>query len=818
MKRRSRRLLIEELESRLCPAVPDVFEPDDSPASAAALAASGAQTRSLHTGTDVDWVSFTLSQAGEIVLETNGGDGGDTQLWLYAAGDTENEIGFDEDGGNGYYSRLAGPLAAGTYFAKVTEYGGNDALDAYSLRLQVYPPSDLVVTAASANRTHNLGAGDTVRVKWTVRNRAGAAADPGHDGSAYWYDQVYLSADETVDASDVALGYWSYSGNPLRVGKQYSRTLDVRLPDNLDWAGRSAFILVSSDNDGEVADSNPANDVRAIRVDFDPVVQLVGPGAGRLADPRTPLTFSALGYDHGGSSVIDIAVDRDSNPRNGAAVWVGTDLPVTSDGTPAAVTAALSSLPVRNNPYYVWARLRNLETGEVTYSRADPLTLAPVASMTDDPLGDVIAGSALGGYEVYGVDAARVGRSLQFVVRTNYQPNTSGGGDVRLVVGDDVYGIAVNTYTTESGLRVRRGDLYRGATFLPGTVVPEVPTYLDTYASRVSGRSSVRVVRTPDRPWAYELRGSVELSAIRVDAGDEVQVGWSMYCGNDTSTTTITPTPQPPKPDLVGREVTYTVTADVTGAANGPVPVGSPFRFTARVANQGAGNAGSFGVVLYASTDATIDPATDERIGIVGTVSGLAAGTETSVVGTLTLPLTLPVSYFGEIYLGVMIDDGNAVDETDETNNRNQGDGIDRREVQLYDPIAPRGRWTAAGGAGPFASQAAAETFLEANGFSWVIPPFDAGYSRPLTTPTFSRYNGVTMPAEAFRIQAGVGEPPRGSGNWFITVQGADGTAFNPAGLSPAIGEPSPRSINDVSVLWADVTWPTYVSDYHSRF
>ena len=58
-------------------------------------------------------------------MQTQGASG-DTRLWLHDSAMTE--VGFDDDGGSGLFSRIerscGDPLMPGTYFAKVDEYNG----------------------------------------------------------------------------------------------------------------------------------------------------------------------------------------------------------------------------------------------------------------------------------------------------------------------------------------------------------------------------------------------------------------------------------------------------------------------------------------------------------------------------------------------------------------------------------------------------------------------------------------------------------------------------------------------------------------------
>src|SRR5207247_570228 len=87
--------------------VGDAFEVDDTAAQASEIAISGApQTHSFHVGTDVDWVRFTLANASNVTIETDGVAGGSTELRLYGPDNSTTQIAYDHDSGNGNYSRI----------------------------------------------------------------------------------------------------------------------------------------------------------------------------------------------------------------------------------------------------------------------------------------------------------------------------------------------------------------------------------------------------------------------------------------------------------------------------------------------------------------------------------------------------------------------------------------------------------------------------------------------------------------------------------------------------------------------------------------
>lgn len=454
--------------------------------------------------------------------------------------------------------------------------------------------ADLAVISGSVASADRVPVGGKATVKWAVKNVGAASAVPISAGGTSWKDLVYVSWDSQLDASDVLVGSRSLSISALAAGKAYSTSLAVSMPsDYATWAGKSAYLLIRSDVNESVLEANFENGIRAIPITFSPYVSLQSPGPGRFVDPTTVVQFQTLAYDWQGASVVDIAVDTDANPRNGGSTWVSTNRPVTNLAVGDSVTATLSALPVRKAPYYVWARLRESDTGQVVYSQSIPITVASRAALSDDALNDVYGGTSEG-YEVYGLDAARFGRTLHVRVRTNYRPDqVGGGGDLRLVIGGQLYGLAVNTHSIAGGGMVYAGQLYAGATFLNGTSVATVPTFIDTFTSRIAKQSTVRVLKTPTAPWAYQIEATLNLAAVpSYQPGDSVQVSWAMYCGNDTDDVTI----QPEASDIELRSAKISPNDMVE------------FEYLTR------GEMGSFNVGLYLSRDKKFDPTVDQRV------------------------------------------------------------------------------------------------------------------------------------------------------------------------------------------------------------
>ncbi|MBE9067062.1 hypothetical protein IQ260_10385, partial [Leptolyngbya cf. ectocarpi LEGE 11479] len=133
--------------------------------------------------------------------------------------------------------------------------------------------------------------------------------------------------------------------------------------------------------------------------------------------------------------------------------------------------------------------------------------------------------------------------------------------------------------------------------------------------------------------------------------------------------------------DLIDRDavlITGTQKADLLATLGNvilePQNAGSTFTFEFDISNQGGLATGAFDVQFYLSSNSTISTS-DQLLGTT-TLSSLSANSST---GTLTVDLTLPGindSFWqgdGTYYVGTLIDSGNAVDESNETNNRNRG-------------------------------------------------------------------------------------------------------------------------------------------------
>ncbi len=112
----------------------DQYEPDDTVSNAKTIQAGQVQAHTIHFNSDVDWVKFTVNNTENIELKTTGLYGGLT-ISLYS---TDLTYLVSKDG----YSASADTilrftgLEAGTYYAKVEDYGNNNTNSLYNLHLK----------------------------------------------------------------------------------------------------------------------------------------------------------------------------------------------------------------------------------------------------------------------------------------------------------------------------------------------------------------------------------------------------------------------------------------------------------------------------------------------------------------------------------------------------------------------------------------------------------------------------------------------------------------------------------------------------------
>jgi len=98
---------------------PDEYEPNDEPDQATAIKIGDTQQHTFHTGDDVDWFIFQVTQAGQYTIHTRGLNNNRLDTYIELYDNNLNLIAEDDDGGNGLSSMLVLNLNRGTYYLKV---------------------------------------------------------------------------------------------------------------------------------------------------------------------------------------------------------------------------------------------------------------------------------------------------------------------------------------------------------------------------------------------------------------------------------------------------------------------------------------------------------------------------------------------------------------------------------------------------------------------------------------------------------------------------------------------------------------------------
>src|ERR1051325_902749 len=129
--------------------------------------------------------------------------------------------------------------------------------------------------------------------------------------------------------------------------------------------------------------------------------------------------------------------------------------------------------------------------------------------------------------------------------------------------------------------------------------------------------------------------------------------------------------------------------SDLAGSffdAPSPTGPGSTINVTYQVSNTGGPDTPSFHVDFYLSNNQAIGGG-DIKLGTGADLTVAADSNSGHQTKSVTLPAAndpfWATTTGGSYYLGMIIDTGNTVSETDENNNANHGDGLDRKSVAL---------------------------------------------------------------------------------------------------------------------------------------
>ena len=278
------------------------------------------QTHSISPVGDEDWVAFTLTQMSNVFVETNGSSG-DTAIWLYGPNSPTTLVEYDNDDGNGAFSRIdrngSNALGAGTYYVRISEYGNNSTIGNYSVSVggaEVYRLwehwggnwSDAEKTIANTDDDLMCWAAAASNIlAWTQWGNVGGMS--GTDQifryfQSHWTDEVGLP--------EVAWDWWFDGTNTMQGTNGWSQ---------VDVPGGGFFTnkVFSNYFHSETADSQAMNAIsRFLRAGYGTSLSLRGAGAHEVTcwgidyDPANPANVHGLWVTDSDDGISNEPTDR----------------------------------------------------------------------------------------------------------------------------------------------------------------------------------------------------------------------------------------------------------------------------------------------------------------------------------------------------------------------------------------------------------------------------------------------------------------------------------------------------------------------------
>ena len=194
---------------------------------------------------------------------------------------------------------------------------------------------DLAVTTATAPSTAALG--EAISVNWEVLNQGNV------DASADWYDTIYLSDDQTLNETDVAVYSQSVADQtPLFVNATYSLTKNITIPNTTTG---NRYLLFVADAGKQQNESNETNNVKAVSI------TLTAPDLV-VAEANTAVTSATWGETIQASWTVTNQGTVTAATNWGDQIYLSDD--TTLDGTDRFVASlsAASKVPLASSGVY----------------------------------------------------------------------------------------------------------------------------------------------------------------------------------------------------------------------------------------------------------------------------------------------------------------------------------------------------------------------------------------------------------------------------------------------------------------------------------
>lgn len=507
-------------------------------------------------------------------------------------------------------------LAAGTYYlgavvdSSNSVKESNESNNAFTGNAFEIVKPDLSIVSVTGPADAKTG--DTVIVTDTVSASA-TGAPAGSFSVAY-----YLSADQTITASDILLG--SRQVNGLAAGDSSTAGTTLTVPLNIH--GGLYYIGAIADNTNVVFESDETNNAAAGNQ-----VTVTGPDLTITAATAPAGAFT--GGTISVSTTVSASADGGASDHFSVCVYLSTD--------------------------------NNISSSDILLGQRMVSGLAPGTSNTADTAFSVPVDLAAATYKV-----GAIADCLQEVSEASENNNDFAGNEVTIMGPDLISTSVIGPSTAITGETIMISDTAAVAPTGGASTGFNVWLYLstdnvittsDTYlGSRYviglnPGESNVGStgVTIP-----ADLAGGVYY--VGAIADPQNYVGESNETNNALAGTQITITKA--YPDLV------------MTSASGPALANTEQQvtLTGTVKNQGQASAGAFWVSLYLSADATI---TSDDIWLEDVyVGGIAAGASQALNATVTIPAVLST---GTYYVGAIADRWSQADESDENNNTFNG-------------------------------------------------------------------------------------------------------------------------------------------------
>jgi subtilase family serine protease len=457
---------------------------------------------------------------------------------------------------------------------------------------------DLLVSSITAPAAAT--AGSVIPVSETTKNQGGPAA-----ASTTRY---YLSGNSTYDAGDAPIGFRSVP--VLASGASSPATPLLTIPAGT--ATGTWYVLARADADGQLNESNEANNVKAASIHIGPPDLVVSAfsvpaeGGAGLSITVTDTTRNQSGTGPAAASVTRFYLSSDAALDAGDVPLGFRNVPALPSGQSSAASTSLP-IPAGTAPgaYSVIAKADAdgllAESSETDNTRADTITIGPD-----------LAVSAL--------SAPATGGAGLPVTVTDTTRNQGAGSTVAT---------STTSFYLSSNSTYGAGDVLLGSRTV-GILAPNA----------ASSAPTTFTIPASTLPGSYYIVARADDSGA-VPESDET---------NNTRAVLIRLSP-----DLIVSALTVPSSA----------AAGSIVSVTDTTKNQGQGSTPATTTRFYLSRNTTFEPSTDIEIGSRG-VGLLASGSSSPGGASLTIPAgTVPGTY----YILARADGDNAVAESNEGNN-----------------------------------------------------------------------------------------------------------------------------------------------------